>query len=741
MDDKWAFLRPWRQMLQECKTLHDSLDSSNSRDFRASNLPVHASVRCWPSLPKGYQALGGRCSIPIPFPANAAIRRDRVKVQGIREAVEIFNVLATVSRAAFLELVAEFVVVADNFDDLFTPDYIFVFPVWECYLVGTLGSEDIVANEAAVTWGTLFGCPDDPMEYSTEFRGAMDALEIMRKQVTGALCDFMGRRAKAEWGDASSVIEWTAEHAAIPTKGAQVHEENKCESDLSTVDSFSHQLRKLFEIKVPSVVQLCAVGDSAKMLRTWEQTPPNLAPQTVEALKPMFSASGSAELTNALAYMNLKTFRLYLDEAMDLMQPGEALTDAGFMLSTLVYGQSTCKPTGDKRSPIHRNGGIGDLQVTFAGHSTCRPAGICSAIAESSSVEELTLRMGTIGDRNPSLNHNRWGWLAYALWSSASNSSIQSAKITNIHLARSTIGSVAAALARNFPPTQRLQYQQPVYGYIDIQEGTELRPIGVETVDTTMLVMSRSCRCRARCDESDANGEAEVVVPGYGLCQLKPGDEANKFVPDEPVISRFQGGQSSGLRSLSLEFFEIENHTLVPNLLESIGKNLRSLSLGMFWTGRRRHIMLDDVAAACPHLEELCLANFEVIISSTEELHNWGVRKLSIQSTEEVVGLTDCLSDPTHRISRELAELEMTFPRSMRDATRYADALTSRNGDYLAVTKEKLPLKSKAGIISVVEGKHTNQAEAVHRLNEIIMGFIIAFAATPKRRSVRVSFS
>lgn len=67
--------------------------------------------------------------------------------------MELFNVLATVSRPAFLQLLADFVVVADNFDDLYTPDFMFVFPVWECYLVGTVGSEDVVSEGATVSWG------------------------------------------------------------------------------------------------------------------------------------------------------------------------------------------------------------------------------------------------------------------------------------------------------------------------------------------------------------------------------------------------------------------------------------------------------------------------------------------------------------------------------------------------------------------------------------------------------------
>ncbi|OWY91412.1 hypothetical protein PHMEG_00040017 [Phytophthora megakarya] len=109
-------------------------------------------------MPKGYEQLAGRCWIPVPFPADVVLRRDRKKLQRIHEALELFNTLATVNRRAFLHLLVEFVVVADHFDDIFTPDMIFVSSVWECYLVGRLDSEEVVTR-----WGELFGCGEDPM--------------------------------------------------------------------------------------------------------------------------------------------------------------------------------------------------------------------------------------------------------------------------------------------------------------------------------------------------------------------------------------------------------------------------------------------------------------------------------------------------------------------------------------------------------------------------------------------------
>ncbi|GMF39650.1 unnamed protein product [Phytophthora fragariaefolia] len=362
MEQKWSFLVPWREILRECKIRHDGLDVVHSRDFRASNLPVHASLRCWPSLPQGYDQLVSRCSIPVPFPADDASRRDGEKLQRVREAVELFNVLATVSRPAFVQLLGEFVAVVDVVDDLFTPDFMFVFPVWECYLVGTVGSEDPVTDGSTVSWGALFGCPHDPRQYSSAFCAAMDKLEEMRHHVTGGLCDFMGRQATAEWSDGCNVVEWTAEHVAVPTRGVQ--EAANSETTRSSVGSFSRQLGDLLSANVPAVVQLCAVSDSTRMLKRWERSPPNSEPMSVETMKPRFAALGVANLTAALSHMNMMALRLSLDEIVDSVGSSDATSSAGLLLSTLVCAQPVCASlvmtntpqlsSERERSPIYR---------------------------------------------------------------------------------------------------------------------------------------------------------------------------------------------------------------------------------------------------------------------------------------------------------------------------------------------------------------------------------------------------
>ncbi|KAG1710026.1 hypothetical protein DVH05_017035 [Phytophthora capsici] len=719
MTNKFSFLQPWQAIVRECKALHESFDVVDSREFRASHLPVHASICCWPALPKGYGQLAGKCSIPVPFPADRTLRGYRERMRRIREALELFNVLAAVNRPAFLQLLAECVIVADNFADLFTPDFIFVHPVWECYLVGTLSSQDVVAaGKGCTTWGELFGCYEDPVQYSEEFCIAMDKLEKMRREVDVVLSDFMGKQTTVEWGDPRNSIEWTAEHVMMPTKGTQI----------VSVSSFPRQINKILRTEVPVVVQLCAVSDPAKMC---EQLALNSTPQNVETMQPQFSAPGGWQLTAALSRMNLASLRLNLDEIV-ASASGEACENAGSLLSTMLCGRSVC--TKEHCVPLlQRQGAIQDLQVTFSRDSIAGPAGFCSALVEASSIPKLTLTLGTLGDEVWWLNQVRWGWLAYALWGSTSHSSIEEVTITNIHLSNATVTSVATTLSNCYPPTSLETTESSEFGFVEVQKGTKVRPCRLETNDC--IVLSRDIRCRARYDPAGMKQQAEILVPGCGVCTLQLWDDMNSFVPDY-VIHQHNDNRLIGIRSLTMEFFEVENPTVIPNLLSLIGNNLRSLRMGMFWTGRRRMISLDDIAAACPHLNELHLTDFDVQLFKGGEIRNWGLKKLVIQNFEETVGLSDCLSDPTCRLSRELEELEISISRTSGVRSAYIDKLTSHNGDYLAVMQEKLSLESKMAMISVVDG--SDELKAIKRLNETLMGFSFAFAATPKQRIVRV---
>ncbi|GMF64922.1 unnamed protein product [Phytophthora lilii] len=168
---------------------------------------------------------------------------------------------------------------------------------------------------------------------------------------------------------------------------------------------------------------------------------------------------------------------------------------------------------------------------------------------------------------------------------------------------------------------------------------------------------------------------AEVVLPGYGVCTLNLGNGLHEFIADTADTFRCGGGKPRGVKSLTLQFFEIENPDSLPNFLHLVCRSLQSLTIEMQWPDRKRCVTLGAVASACPQLIQLFLVNFQVNLSPNEELQNWELHKLTIHGSGEVMGLADCLGDPAYRISRELVELEITLPRSIWVSADYISGI------------------------------------------------------------------
>ncbi|KAJ8526018.1 hypothetical protein ON010_g15165 [Phytophthora cinnamomi] len=339
-----------------------------------------------------------------------ASKRDRERLQRIREAGAV-------------QCTCD-----DNFNDMFTPDYILVFPIWECYLVGTLSSEDAVAVQATVTWGDLFGCPEDPNKYLSEFRQAMETLEAMRRQMAGVLSEFMGLQAEGD-----------------------------CNCDT-------------FKALIPPVVHLSAFDDTTNALQAVGAIAPSSMTRAVETIVSMFSAPGTALVTMALARTSLSTLRLNLGDTLLERHPGAALNNAGSLLNALLSGGAASTSRGNPCDSfsLQRSGTTEDLHVTLSSKSTTKQ--VCSAVAEASSIQSLVLNVGISCDRGESMNHERWGWVAYG-WSKASIVSVQEVKLTNIHLSRLCVVSIAAALASNYPLSD-FSSKSFTYGYMEIPSGT-----------------------------------------------------------------------------------------------------------------------------------------------------------------------------------------------------------------------------------------------------------------------------
>ncbi|KAG7386583.1 hypothetical protein PHYPSEUDO_015491 [Phytophthora pseudosyringae] len=245
--------------------------------------------------------------------------------------------------------------------------------------------------------------------------------------------------------------------------------------------------------------------------------------------------------------------------------------------------------------------------------------------------------------------------------------------------------------------------------------------------------------------------EADVIIPGHGICRARLEEQGNRFVRDSPEESSSEIDTSadgaSGILSLKLNFFDLHSDTTVMNFLGIVGANLKALSIGMI-VRRQFHVDLNALATACPNLEEFTLERISLsLFDNHETLRNWGVQKILLRDTGKASDLQSCLvylNDRAMRMSRELVYVGISLSRTPPPMPSGAvDALNARDGEFLPMAKEKVPAGSKAALISVVTKasglkRTTSYSKPIHRLNETVMALIFGFAATPEQRTVRI---
>ncbi|KAG1710024.1 hypothetical protein DVH05_017033 [Phytophthora capsici] len=335
----------------------------------------------------------------------------------------------------------------------------------------------------------------------------------------------------------------------------------------------------------------------------------------------------------------------------------------------------------------------------------------------------------------------KWQWLTYAVFSTVSRCSVEKLSLCAGTLTQEDISKIEGVLQSSFPQPDTVEFIPATYGYVDLTQGTELRPL-LASQNDVVLAVCRSYQCRALLSTQN---HAQVVVPGYGICQISVGDGLNVFVHDRPSDLAALPTPDR-VYSLELDVNELEDGRLVALLLNLIGRHLKRVSI--YYTGDSlRHIDLSGIAAACPHVEYLLLRDFMVTITpGTKPVHQWGIQRLIIEGSSEITGLPACLSDPKGRMAKELVEVRVVesetrshsaWLRNIQVSSDFAISLQQHHGEYLSVAKKKFPLKYKAAMLSVTTSSEAEGASrAVHMLNEQLLTLIFQFAAVPEQRVV-----
>ncbi|KAK1929986.1 hypothetical protein P3T76_014483 [Phytophthora citrophthora] len=264
------------------------------------------------------------------------------------------------------------------------------------------------------------------------------------------------------------------------------------------------------------------------------------------------------------------------------------------------------------------------------------------------------------------------------------------------------------------------------FGFVDLVEGTTVQSVSVEDSQGLPYLVPASVRCRAWFKD----GYVEAVVPGLGLCRTRLGNGVSEVSHESETSTQV----FSAFSSLNAYFTPFEASAVVNNLLEVIGSHLHYLKL-CTPTHSNDALDLSVLSAVCPHLESLNTIRFDVVVSvHNEALRLWPIRELTICDNTRLADLTSCLQNSDLRMARELVEI---FLESMGQEYDEGEKLnlSAHNGDFLSVTKEKVPIESKVAMISVVSSGH--HSKALHRLHDDVLRLVFVLTSTPAQRSVR----
>jgi hypothetical protein len=501
MDARWAILQPWLDALQA--VLVRAGETSPRQDEQRS---ACATLSCWPAIWDVGGVIAER-TLYVELPADQASRQEPYHLQRIREAVTIFETLAIVDIAAFEACLAEHLRAHQTEDE----PPIAVWPAWRLSLGGFLSADDAVAQAPYVTWGELlFGRREDMWEHSPGFCGAMKRLQ---DEGAGLVNSHRIHNASIEWEVQIELMHITGKQHLKRVK--------------QTFRPLSGELEKLMMMEAPPIFVIESVSDSIALLKAWQAAPIarhvgiEAEVETTSTNLAKYEASGIGQVAAGLAHAKTPTFKLRLQDFVEDEQAGRAVASAGFFFGVLCSGRAVCHLNGVADFPaVERHKEIRCLDAIYSRATDLRFGGFFSAIAEGKMIRKIKVR--TYNDDGIYRDPLHWRWLAYAFWSSASNTCVRALNVGLINLTEEHVSAIEAVLKCSYPqpaehPTPTLQSQ---YRFANILAGTELRPVGLRGGDDSVLVVSRDVRCRAHLKSSAVGNQLGVVVPGYGICTM-----------------------------------------------------------------------------------------------------------------------------------------------------------------------------------------------------------------------------
>ncbi|KAG7386566.1 hypothetical protein PHYPSEUDO_015474 [Phytophthora pseudosyringae] len=339
------------------------------------------------------------------------------------------------------------------------------------------------------------------------------------------------------------------------------------------------------------------------------------------------------EIVTALGGTSMDNFMLDLaDDYEDrVVDTSTEVANSGLILNALFRGCLPCTVDG-QHVPLRSTVGSVKYDLSSSSVSDGVFTAICSAVVE--------LPTGTLLKSLEfySVCRDRWKWLVYALCCGSSVFRLENLDLIGTSLTRADVVAMGEVLKIRYPvvSSEQRRLRVPQYGFVSIEEGTELSSTRLAEDDIMVLRSASAFRCRARYCPIGSAHWADVIVPGYGICRTRIEDGASSFDPDSLAFGH-RIDRGFYIRSLNLHIGKIELNTLVLDLLGFIGAGLRKLSMiidesdpnEVYDQQNRTDLDLGRLAAVCPGLEALELTYFDVVVLPTHDgaLLTWPIKK------------------------------------------------------------------------------------------------------------------
>ncbi|GMF21166.1 unnamed protein product [Phytophthora fragariaefolia] len=451
---------------------------------------------------------------------------------------------------------------------------------------------------------------------------------------------------------------------------------------------------------------------------------------------------------------------------------------SGMLFNTMFGGRSITARPNSQPQTIRRSA-IESVVMPVFDMDDQAFSGLCASLAEASGVRKLALG-NAFRHAPPDQRTRRWQWLAYALFSEASCSSIEDVDLTGIQLSNADVDAIAEVLAAKVPePGQATDAAEAAYAeggrtveYVFVPKGTVVRikkSIASRNEITTMKTVDDFI---FRLLQSDSEGEwVNVLVPGRGngviaselVCRPSDDDAKALLLP-----SRATGGITSFsfLISGSVE----QEMSVLLRFLQLVGRSLQKLSIGAV-----RSMALDvrGILQACPKLEQLFLNSVQIDLDAlVVEVENGNAtpRCLALECCKSpadvITRFAKKLGDPNSALANGMRELCLNvdneeFPmteeivKTFLDVLKtnhklihlellvlpplfdkYSAAFHAHHQEPLCVEKEKLPLRCRLAFLSVIRGHSTPANDTFLHVDNHLLHHIFTFAAVSAKRSI-----